>query len=68
MPDKMNMIEFKNVTKIYDNQTVALKNVSLSIEKGEFIFLVGPSGSGKSTFIKILIREINETEGNIFIA
>ncbi len=64
----MNMIEFKKVTKIYENQTVALKNISLSIEKGEFLFLVGPSGSGKSTFIKILIREIDETEGNIFIA
>ena len=62
------MIEFKRVNKIYENGTVALKNINLNIEKGEFLFLVGPSGSGKSTFIKILIKEISETSGSIFIA
>ena len=40
----MKMIEFKNVSKIYENDTVALKDINLSIEKGEFIFMVGPSG------------------------
>jgi len=64
----MKMIEFKKVSKIYENDVVALKNINLSIEKGEFLFLVGPSGSGKSTFIKLLIKEILETTGNIFIA
>lgn len=62
------MIEFKRVSKIYENDTAALKNINLSIEKGEFLFLVGPSGSGKSTFIKLLIKEIIETSGSIFIA
>jgi len=64
----MNMIEFKQVSKIYEDNTVALKNINLTIKKGEFLFLVGPSGSGKSTFIKLLIKEIEETEGCIFIA
>jgi len=64
----MNMIEFKQVSKIYEDNTVALKNINLEIKKGEFLFLVGPSGSGKSTFIKLLIKEIEETEGSIFIA
>ncbi|MCJ7665270.1 MAG: cell division ATP-binding protein FtsE [Actinobacteria bacterium] len=62
------MIEFKNVSKIYENETAALKDINLNIDKGEFVFLVGPSGSGKSTFIKLLIKEIEETKGNIFIA
>ena len=62
------MIEFKNVSKIYDNENVALKDIDLNVDKGEFIFMVGPSGSGKSTFIKLLIKEIDETKGNIFIA
>ncbi len=64
----MNMIEFKDVSKIYDNNTAALKKVNLVIGKGEFIFLVGPSGSGKSTFIKLIIKEISESSGSIFIA
>jgi cell division transport system ATP-binding protein len=62
------MIEFKQVSKIYEDNTVALKNINLVIKKGEFLFLVGPSGSGKSTFIKLLIKEIEESEGSIFIA
>ena len=64
----MNMIEFKNVTKVYEDGTVALKNVNIVIKKGEFVFLVGPSGSGKSTLIKLLIREIPVTTGSIFVA
>ena len=64
----MNMIEFKNISKIYEDNTVALKNINLAIRKGEFLFLVGPSGSGKSTFIKLLIKEIDESNGNIYIA
>lgn len=61
------MIEFKNVTKIYDKNIIALSNVNLKIEKGEFVFLVGPSGAGKSTFIKALIKEIDLTSGSIFV-
>lgn len=61
------MIEFKNVTKIYDNNVYALSNVNVEIDKGEFVFLVGSSGSGKSTFIKLLLREIEPTNGKIII-
>lgn len=61
------MIEFKNVTKIYNNNVFALSNVNVSIERGEFVFLVGPSGAGKSTFIKLLLKEIDPTSGNIII-
>jgi len=64
----MNMIELKNISKIYEDNTVALKNINLVIKKGEFLFLVGPSGSGKSTFIKLLIKEIGESNGSIYIA
>jgi cell division transport system ATP-binding protein len=62
------MIEFKNVTKVYEDGNIALKNVNIVIKKGEFVFLVGPSGSGKSTIIKLLIREIPVTTGSIFVA
>lgn len=64
----MNMIELRNVTKIYEDKTVAIKKINISIKKGEFVFLVGPSGSGKSTIIKLLIREIPITSGAVFIA
>ncbi len=59
------MIEFKNISKIYNNNVHALRNVSIKIERGEFVFLVGPSGAGKSTFIKMLLKEVEPTSGNI---
>lgn len=59
------MINFDSVTKIYDNGTKALDNVSFSIEKGEFAFIVGDSGAGKSTLLKLIMREETTTEGSI---
>ena len=61
------MIEFKNVSKVYDTGTVAVKNANFKIEKGDFCFLVGASGSGKSTLIKLILKEEEPTEGNIII-
>ena len=62
------MIEFNNVSKIYNNNVKALSDVSVKINSGDFVFLVGPSGSGKSTFIKMLLKEIEPTIGNITVA
>lgn len=61
------MIEFTNVTKKYPNGTMALKNVNLKINKGDFVFVVGSSGSGKSTLIKMILREEDPTEGEVLV-
>ncbi len=62
------IIELSDVTKVYPGGHMALDRVSLAIDRGEFVFLVGPTGCGKSTLIKMLIRELSATEGSVRIA
>ena len=62
------MVQMNDVRKIYDSSgTLALDGVDLTINEGEFVFLVGPSGSGKTTIIKLLTGEIQPTEGTVIV-
>ncbi len=60
------MVQFQNVSKIYDNKIAAVNDVSFNVNEGEFVFLIGPSGSGKTTIIKMLIRDEVPSEGSIY--
>jgi cell division transport system ATP-binding protein len=62
------MIRFENVTKVYKGDVVALRDLTVEFNKGEFVFLVGPSGSGKSTFLKLLLRDEIATSGRVLVA
>ena len=61
------MITINNVSKVYPNGSQAVKNITLEIEKDEFVFIIGSSGSGKSTLIKMLMKELDPSSGEIII-
>jgi len=63
----LNAIQFFNVTKVYPPNVTALSDISLKIDQGEFVFLVGPSGAGKTTLIRLIFREEIPTRGQIII-
>ena len=62
------VVEFKDVTKVYDGGAVGLDRASLRVGRGEFVFLVGPTGCGKSTCIRLLLKELEASQGDILIA
>jgi len=62
------VVQFEDVTKVYDNGHVGLERVSMRIGRGEFVFLVGPTGCGKSTCIRLLMKELEATEGVVSVA
>ena len=67
LPGPGTMIAFEGVTKVYEPDVVALREVAFHIDKGEFVFVVGASGSGKSTLIRLLLKELEPTDGRIMV-
>ncbi|MDD6202015.1 MAG: ATP-binding cassette domain-containing protein, partial [Lachnospiraceae bacterium] len=65
--DPEDLIVLENVTKSYQTGAPALNGINLKVKKGEFVFIVGDSGSGKSTLIKLLLRELLPTSGEIYV-
>ena len=61
------MLEMIDVSKIYPGGSVALQDINVRIEQGEFVFIVGPSGAGKSTFFKMLFREVLPSSGKVIV-
>lgn len=61
------MIRFVDTTKIYSNGVVGLRNLTVKIDKGEFVFIIGASGSGKSTFLKLIMHEEVANEGEVYV-
>mgnify|MGYP001210659026 CR=1 FL=1 len=61
------MIVMKDIYKRYPNGVTALNGISITINKGEFVYIVGPSGAGKSTFVKLMYREVKPSDGELFI-
>src|SRR5690625_2515904 len=61
------MIVMKDIYKRYQNGVTALNGISITINKGEFVYIVGPSGAGKSTFVKLMYREVKPSDGELFI-
>ena len=62
------VVEFKGVTKVYDGGSLGLDRVSMQIGRGEFVFLVGPTGCGKSTCMRLLLKEIDPSEGQVLVS
>lgn len=67
MSENVPIIRLEHISKSYQEGVDAIDNLSLEVEKGEFVFVVGPSGSGKSTLIKLLLKEIEPTSGHIYL-
>jgi cell division transport system ATP-binding protein len=66
-PARGSMILFENVTKVYEPDVTALDRVNFAIDKGEFVFVVGASGSGKTTLVRLLLKELEPSDGRIII-
>ncbi|MEI8068307.1 MAG: ATP-binding cassette domain-containing protein, partial [Actinomycetota bacterium] len=62
------MIRLENVTKRYGSETVAVRDASFDVAKGDFVFLVGPSGSGKSTILRLINRQERPERGDVWVA
>ena len=65
--DMQEMIKLENVTKVYKTGVRAVNDMSLTIDAGEFVYVIGPTGAGKSTFIKLLYREEKATRGKVLV-